>query len=117
MFQNHCQFKFLSGVVTPNRGRVMDGSISGATVKQIQNGVNVTIDTTDSQGEFRLTKVDGASADADISANAALLLPRGGTDIESGLSNTLTLKSNGSVIYTRNNCFLLLLKKQILHYP
>ena len=72
-------------------GHVIDGSISGATVTQMQNGVNVVIGATNAQGNFDLTL-------ADTSENASPFVATGGTDIATGLPNKLTLKSNGAVI-------------------
>jgi len=72
-------------------GHVIDGSISGATVTQMQNGVNVVIGATNAQGYFDLTL-------ADTSENASPFVATGGTDIATGLPNKLTLKSNGAVI-------------------
>ena len=72
-------------------GHVIDGSISGATVTQMQNGVNIVIGTTNAQGNFDLTL-------ADTSENASPFVATGGTDIATGLPNKLTLKSNGAVI-------------------
>lgn len=91
--------KFLSGLITPSRGRVIDGAIRGATVKQMQLNKSVTIGVSDSDGFFRTTKEDGAQNSADMSINAAALIATGGIDVVTGLNNVLTLKSSsGSVI-------------------
>ena len=91
--------KFLSGLITPSRGRVIDGAIRGATVKQMQLNKSVTIGVSDSDGFFRTTKEDGAQNTADTSINSAALIATGGIDVVTGLNNVLTLKSSsGSVI-------------------
>ena len=72
-------------------GHVIDGSIRGARVTQIQNGEIVFIGTTNAQGNFNLTN-------ADLSEDAAPFVATGGTDIATGLPNNLTLKSNGAII-------------------
>ena len=74
-----------------NCGHVIDGSIAGARVTQIQNGEIVFIGSTTAQGNFSL-------ANADLSEDVWPFVATGGTDIATGLPNNLTLKSNGAVI-------------------